>query len=227
MSYGRWFLVRVVGTESDEQVSAACSLLEQVVVDGHGLRDEMRVACLPYGATFAATAWTTDYVILSGSNTAWAEEVRASVAAAAGPALPGLAVEFDWMGDLDDIRALAALDDRDNRPIGVPALYPDIHSFTLAVDGPPPEQQVADAFPALTAVVRAHRLDDFVLVDVLGSGPAAATAYTPAPMIIKEVAEFGRSISAQLASALSDRGLAATVRFDLVDHEGDIRFFRH
>jgi hypothetical protein len=43
------------------------------------------------------------------------------------------------------------------------------------------------AFPALSAVVRAHRLDDFVLVDVLGSGPAAATAYTPAPMIIKEV----------------------------------------
>jgi hypothetical protein len=46
-------------------------------------------------------------------------------------------------------------------------------------------------------------------------------------MIIKDVAEFGRSISAQLRSALSDRGLAATVRFDLIDHEGDIRFFRH
>jgi len=227
MSYGRWFLVRVVGTESDEQVSAACSLLERVVVDGHGLRDELRVACLPYGATFAATAWTTDYVILSGSNTAWADKVRASVAAAADTALPGLAVEFDWMGDLDSIRALAALDDRDDRPIEVPALYPYIHSFTLAVDGPPPEQQVAEAFPALSAVVRAHRLDDFVLVDVLGSGPAAATAYTPAPMIIKDVAEFGRSISARLTSALSDRGLAATVRFDLVDQEGDIRFFRH
>src|SRR4051794_8485416 len=107
MSYGRWFLVRVVGTESDEQVSAACSLLERVVVDGHG--DDMRVACLPYGATFAATAWTTDYVILSGSNTAWADKLRASVAAAAGTALPGLTVEFDWMGDLDSIRALAAL----------------------------------------------------------------------------------------------------------------------
>jgi hypothetical protein len=227
MSYGRWFLVRVVGTESDEQVSAACSVLEQVVVDGQGLRDEMRVACLPYGSTFAATAWTTDYVILSGSNTAWAEKVRASVAAAAGTALPGLAVEFDWMGDLDSIRALAALDDRDDRPIEVSALYPDIHSFTLAVDGPPPEQQVAEAFPALSAVVRAHRLDDFVLVDVLGSGPAAATAYTPAPMIIKDVAEFGRSISAQLTNALSDRDLAATVRFELIDREGDIRFFRH
>src|SRR6185436_16356637 len=124
MSYGRWFLVRVVGTESDEQVRTACSLLERVVVDGHGLRDELRVACLPYGATFATTAWTTDYVILRGSNTAWAEEVRASVAAAAGPALPGLAVEFDWMGDLDDIRALAALDDRDDRPIEVAPLYP-------------------------------------------------------------------------------------------------------
>ena len=227
MSYGRWFLVRVVGTESDEQVSGACSLLEQVVVDDQGLRDEMRVACLPYGATFAATAWTTDYVILSGSNTAWAEKVRASVVAAAGTALPGLAVEFDWMGDLDSIRALAALDDRDVRPIEVSALYPDIHSFTLAVDGPPPEQQVAEAFPALSAVVRAHRLDDFVLVDVLGSGPAAATAYTPAPMIIKDVAEFGRSISAQLTGALSDQGLAATVRFDLIDREGDVRFFRH
>jgi DNA-binding NarL/FixJ family response regulator len=129
MSYGRWFLVRVVGIESDEQVSAACSLLERVVVDGHGLRDELRVACLPYGATFAATAWTTDYVILSGSNTAWADEVRASVAAAAGTALPGLTVEFDWMGDLDGIRALEALDDPDDRPIEVPALYPDIHSF--------------------------------------------------------------------------------------------------
>src|SRR5690242_21721204 len=121
MSYGRWFLVRVVGTESDEQVSAACSLLEQVVVGGQGLRDEMRVACLPYGATFAATAWTTDYVILSGSNNAWADSVRTSVAAAAGAALPGLAVEFDWMGDLDSIRALAALDDRDDRPIEVSA----------------------------------------------------------------------------------------------------------
>src|SRR5690348_6781972 len=122
MSYGRWFLVRVVGTESDEQVSAACSVLEQVVMDGQGLRDEMRAACLPYGATFAATAWTTDYVILSGSNTAWAEKVRASVAAAAGTALPGLRVEFDWMGDLDSIRALAALDDPDDRPIEVSAL---------------------------------------------------------------------------------------------------------
>jgi len=109
----------------------------------------------------------------------------------------------------------------------LPSLYHDIHSFTLAVDGPSPEQQVAEAFPALSAVVRAHRLDDFVLVDVLGSGPVAATAYTPAPMIIKEVAEFGRSISAQLTSALSDRSLAATVRFDLFDHEGNIRFFRH
>jgi hypothetical protein len=227
MSYGRWFLVRVVGTETDEQVSAACSLLERVLVDGHFLRDEGRVACLPYGATFAATAWTTEYVIISGSNTAWAEKVRATVAAAAGTALPGLAVEFDWMGDVDSIRALAALDDRDDRPIEVPALYPDIHSFRLAVHGPPPQQQVAEAFPVLSAVVRAHRLDDFVFVDVLGSGPAAATAYTPAPMIIKDVAEFGRSISAQLSSALSDRGLAATVRFDLIDHEGDIRFFRH
>jgi hypothetical protein len=227
MSYGRWFLVRVVGTESDEQVSAACSLLEQIVLDGQGLRDDMRVACLPYGATFAATAWTTDYVVLSGSNTAWADAVRASVAAAAGTALPGLAVEFDWMGDLDSIRAMAALDNRDELPIEVSALYPDIHSFTLVVDGPPPEQQVAEAFPALTAVVRAHRLDEFVLVDVLGSGPAAATAYTAAPMIIKDVAEFGRSITARLTGALSDRGLAATVRFDLIDREGDIRFFRH
>jgi hypothetical protein len=27
--------------------------------------------------------------------------------------------------------------------------------------------------------------------------------------------------------ALSDRGLSATIRFDIFDHEGDIRFFRH
>lgn len=90
-----------------------------------------------------------------------------------------------------------------------------------------PQQQVSEALPALSAVVRAHRLDDFVLVDVFGSGPAAATAYSPAPMIIKAAAQFGRSISAHLTNALNDRGLAATVRFDLIDQDGDIRFFRH